>query len=63
MNLSRQWKSIGKGKEEMKKQRTAKKKMVIGSLTWRILLGETSCNTETSSRREASTNGFLHSKS
>ena len=63
MNLSRQWKNLGRGKEEMKKQRAVNKKLVTGSLTWLILLGETSYNTETSSGREASTNGFLHSKS
>ena len=63
MNLSRQWKSLGRGKEEMKKQRAANKNLVTGSLTWRILLRETSYNTKTSSAREASTNGFLHSKS
>ena len=47
----------------MKKQRVVNKKLVNGSLTWRIWLGETSYNTETSSAREASINGFLHSKS
>ena len=48
MNLSRQWNNLGRGREEMKKQRAANKKLVIGSLTWLILLGETSYNIETS---------------
>ena len=52
-----------RGKEEMKKQRTSNKKLVTGSLTWQILLGEASYSIETSSGREASTNRFLHSKS
>ena len=63
MNLSRQWKNLGRGKEEMKKQRASNKNLVTGSLTWLIFLRETSYNIETSSGREASTNGFLHSKS
>ena len=63
MNLSRQWKSLGRGKKEMKKQRTMNKKLVTGSLTWRILHGEISYSTETSSGIEASTNGFPPSKS
>ena len=33
MNLSKQWKNLGRGNEEMKKQRAVKKKLVIGSLT------------------------------
>ena len=48
MNLSKQWKSIGRGKEEMKKRRAANKKLVTRSLTWLIFLGETSYNIETS---------------
>ena len=63
MNLSRQWKSRGRGKEEMKKQKTMNKRLVNGSLTWRILLGETSYSTEISSGREVSTNEFPYSKS
>ena len=47
MNLSNQWKSLGRGKEEIKKRRAVNKNPVIGSLTWLILLGETSYNTET----------------
>ena len=61
--LSRQLKILEKEKEEMKKQKSANKRLVNGSLTWRILLGETSYNTKTSSGREASTNGFPPSKS
>ena len=63
MNLSRHWKSLGRGKEEVKKQKTVDKRLVNGSLTWRILLRETSYNTKTSSGREASTNEFPPSKS
>ena len=36
----------------MKKQKTVNKRLVNGFLTWRILLGETSYNTETSSGSE-----------
>ena len=63
MILSRQWKCIGRGKEEMKKQKTVNKRLVNESLTWCILLGETSYNTKTSSEKEASANGFPPSKS
>ena len=48
MNLSRQWKNLGRGKDEMKKRRAANKNLVTGSLTRLILHGEISYNTETS---------------
>ena len=47
----------------MNKQKTVNKRLVNGSLTWSILLGETSYSTETSSEREALANGFRPSKS
>ena len=49
-----------RGNEEAE---NSNKRLVNGSLTWRILLGETSYSTETSLGREASTNGFPPSKS
>ena len=61
--LSRQWKILEREKEEIKKQKLANKRLVTGSLTWRILLGEISYSTETSSGREASTNVFPPFKS
>ena len=47
----------------MKKRRAVNKNLVTGSLIWLILLVRTNYSTETSLGREASTNGFLHSKS
>ena len=60
--LSRKWKNLEREKEEIKKQRLVNKRLATGSLTWRILLGETDYNTETSSGREVLTNGFPLSK-
>ena len=62
-NLSRQWKNLERGKEEMKKQRAANKKLVIGSRIWPMSHGRTNCGTKTSLGKEVSTSGFLHSKS
>ena len=47
----------------MKTWRAVNKKLVTGSLTWLILLGEINYNTETPWGGEASTSRFLHSKS
>ena len=46
-----------------KEQRVVEKRLVTGSLIWLILPGEINYSTETSYGREASTSGFLHSKS
>ena len=47
---------------EKLEHRAVRKKRATGYLIWRMSPGMINYSTETSSEREASTNGFLHSK-